>query len=177
MPRYAATAGAGVLSGLPPRTFAVEAARDARPGLRPGSKIAQFGDNPSGEFDAIPSPARLLQDVFSAELGAAGHRPSAENPDVRIVPEMRRFEAGPGGTFFHSNVSAAVEVSVKLEGLGQAARSRDYSAQCTKDTTWSFTISAGLLSRLFADCLKQIGVQFRQDGAVRDFLNSTSPRR
>lgn len=169
---YAATPGASVLAEVPQRTFVVEAARDARPGVHPASEIGDFG-GPNGEFDTVPPPGRLIQDVFSAELSAAGHRPASDNPDFRIIPEMRRFDvwAEGDGSKFHSDVKAGVDITVSFEAPRQPARSRDYSANCTRQAT--FTIGQGLLAPLVADCLKQIGAQFRQDVAVRDFLNAT----
>lgn len=172
MPAYAATPGASALSEAPKRTFSVEAARDARPGSGPASRIYETYD-----VHTVPAPARLLQDVFSAELAAAGHRPSSETPDVRIVPEMRRFDLWDQGKFWslHTDVNGEVEVTVRLEAPQQSARSRDYSAKCTGRI--GGIVSPKVLSRIVADCLREVGAQFRQDAAVRDFLASAGPQR
>jgi len=177
MPAYSAVPGPSALTVVPPRSFSVEAARDARPGSQSASRIGEISDSPSGEVDTIPPPARLIQDVFSAELGAAGHRPSADNPDIRIVPEMRRFELSAEGKVLPLDVSAAVDITVNLQAPQQPERSRDYSAKCAAHAGWWSGPNAEFMTRLVGDCLQQIGSQFRQDLAVREFMDSIGPQK
>lgn len=175
MAPYQAEPGVSALSQVPQRTFAVEPTHDARQGVESASQIADVGKDLHQQVATIPPPARLVEDVFSTELSAAGHRPSADNPDLRLVPEMRRFELWAAGKFLPLDVSAAVDVSVKLQAAQQPPRSREYSAQCAGHAGWWSGPNEEFMSRLVADCLKQIGSQFRQDAAVRDFLNSAGP--
>lgn len=176
MAPYGAEAGGSALSDVPPRTFAVEAVRDARPDVLSASRIADVGKDLHQQVATIPPPAQLVQDVFSGELSAAGHRSSLDNPDLHVVPEMRRFEIWAEGKVFPLDVTAAVDVTVSLRSAQQPERARDYSAQCAGHAGWWSGPDAEFMSKLVADCLKQIGGQFRQDAAVRDFLTATRPQ-
>lgn len=179
IPAYSAAPG-GALSNATQRTFAVEPARDARSGLQPAGRIGEETDV-GGKFVAHvstrPPPAQLLQDVFSAELGAAGLRASADNPDIRITPEIRRFEIATPTTLFHSDVNVAIDVGVSLEAPPHPGRSTRYASQCTRRAGMWSGVTVDFMTEVVADCLKQIGEQFRRDAAVRDLLNRTGAQR
>lgn len=128
-----------------------------------------LGDISMGYVWISTPPGRVLADEVRAELSAAGHHVTTQNPSVIIDGVVIAFDVHTDvNPLFWSvvgRISAVMNVMANAETI-----TRDYKADCTERTMiWPTT---EMITRVVSACVSDIGHQFASDWSVASALGT-----
>jgi hypothetical protein len=160
---------------VPPTRIELELREIREPqgtGLLPGriGERKTIGNISMGLVSISPPVGRLLADMLSAELMAAGHQLTDGMAQVTITGEVLRFALRTDVTTVYWDV--VVDAAVMVIATGPVHRETGNYAARHMERTYVWP-SGEVIARAVRACIEELARQFREDRAIAAVLRAS----